>query len=257
MRRKRPSKRGRAVSVLAAAIVGYLIGGWQPAALRSANEPSPAASVALRFPQEWRSAGSATAFSAATVAAAVSAGAKRDAELALFSPQLMVPQTQPQAAMPAAQQADPAPAVQMAAAEVASSPVRETAEPRQVRPAATAPRPASAAKPVAARRAPERPGYLLDDAQIASIKARLNLTPDQERMWPAVAAALRNIARTQQARSPGYTAGASQIAAVDPESVQDLKSAATPLILSFNDEQKEEVRNLVHVMGLDQLAAQF
>jgi hypothetical protein len=39
--------------------------------------------------------------------------------------------------------------------------------------------------------------------------------------------------------------------------VQGLKSAAVPLIMSFNSEQKEEVRNLAHVMGLDQLASQF
>jgi len=30
-----------------------------------------------------------------------------------------------------------------------------------------------------------------------------------------------------------------------------------PLIMSFSSEQKDEVRSLVHVMGLDQLAAQF
>ena len=35
---------------------------------------------------------------------------------------------------------------------------------------------------------------MLDDAQIASIKERLHLTPDQEEMWPAVEAALRNMA---------------------------------------------------------------
>ena len=39
--------------------------------------------------------------------------------------------------------------------------------------------------------------------------------------------------------------------------VQGLKSAAMPLIMSFNDEQKDEVRSLAHVMGLDQLASQF
>jgi len=48
-----------------------------------------------------------------------------------------------------------------------------------------------------------------------------------------------------------------QDAVIDPNAVQGLKSAAVPLIMSFNTEQKEEVRNLVHVMGLDQLAAQF
>jgi hypothetical protein len=78
-------------------------------------------------------------------------------------------------------------------------------------------------------------------------------------MWPAVEAALRNVAYThqQQPRSHGAPAGTAQTAAIDPEAVQNLKSAAVPLIMSFNTEQKDEVRNLVHVMGLDQLASQF
>lgn len=256
MGRKRPFKRSRftrrrALAVLAAAgSFGYLIGGWHAADSRS--EPSPAESIARRFPQEWSgSPVAAVAAFPAVTAVAVTAAARRDAELALFSPEPMVPQaqTEPQAA--------PGAAMQTAAAAVASPSMRETAERGQAHPAAAAPRPVSAAKPVAVRRPLERPGHLLDDAQIASIKARLNLTPEQERMWPAVEAALRNVAYThaQQARGQGLTADAFQ--AVDPDSVQDLKSAATPLILSFSDEQKEEVRNLAHVMGLDQLAAQF
>jgi zinc resistance-associated protein len=105
----------------------------------------------------------------------------------------------------------------------------------------------------------QRPGYVLNDAQIISIKERLHLTPDQEQMWPAVESALRNIAYTHQQQMRGRSAPASttQTAAVDPEAVQNLKSAAVPLIMSFNTEQKDEVRNLVHVMGLDQLASQF
>ena len=100
---------------------------------------------------------------------------------------------------------------------------------------------------------------MLDDAQIASIKERLHLTPDQEQMWPAVEAALRNMAYThaQQARRRGVSGETTQAAAIDPDTVQGLKSAAVPLIMSFNAEQKEEVRNLAHVMGLDQLASQF
>ncbi len=100
---------------------------------------------------------------------------------------------------------------------------------------------------------------MLNDAQIASIKARLHLTPDQERMWPAVEAALRNIAymRARQAHRRG--APAAELASVDPDSaeVQEFKSAAIPLIMSFSPEQKDEARSLAHVMGLDQLAAQF
>jgi hypothetical protein len=123
------------------------------------------------------------------------------------------------------------------------------------------PAPRAVAKPSAAPTRPlatGRPGYILDDSQIASIKERLHLTPDQEQMWPAVEAALRNMAyqRAQQAGARG-TARNAQVAAVDPEAVQGLKAAAVPLIMSFSTEQKDEVRSLAHVMGLDQLAAQF
>jgi len=130
---------------------------------------------------------------------------------------------------------------------------------------AEAVQPAPAARPIqaklasvaaAARRVIERPGYVLNDAQIASIKDRLHLTPGQEEMWPAVEAALRNLAynHMRDTRKPGTPPV--QLASADPE-VQDLKSAAIPLIMSFNSEQKDEVRNLAHVMGLDQLASQF
>ena len=51
---------------------------------------------------------------------------------------------------------------------------------------------------------------LAKDAQIASVKQRLHLTPDQERMWPAVEVALRNIgsARVRDARQRGARPGA-------------------------------------------------
>ncbi len=79
-------------------------------------------------------------------------------------------------------------------------------------------------------------------------------------MWPAVEAALRNLAytRAREARRKSEPANA-QLASADPNSaeVQGLKSAAIPLLMSFNSEQKDEVRNIAHVMGLDQLASQF
>jgi hypothetical protein len=58
--------------------------------------------------------------------------------------------------------------------------------------------------------------------------------------------------RTQLAAARGAARNA-----VDPEAVEGLKSAAVPLIMSFSSEQKEEVRGLAHVMGLDQLTSQF
>ena len=61
-------------------------------------------------------------------------------------------------------------------------------------------------------------------------------------------------ARARDARQRGAQPGT-----IDPNSteVRDLKSAATPLLMSFSDQQKDEVRSLVHVMGVDQLATQF
>ncbi|MGA8499270.1 MAG: hypothetical protein WB764_27575 [Xanthobacteraceae bacterium] len=103
-------------------------------------------------------------------------------------------------------------------------------------------------------------GFMLNDAQIASIKTRLHLTADQEQMWPAVEAALRNIAYTRSREAHRRSAPANtQVASADADGVdvRELKSAAVPLIMSFNSEQKDEVRNLAHVMGLDQLATQF
>jgi zinc resistance-associated protein len=129
-------------------------------------------------------------------------------------------------------------------------------------PAPTTKRP-NGVKPVAAavhNRDDRAAGLMLNDAQIASIKTRLHLTPDQEQMWPAVEAALRNIAytRSRDARRHGAPAN-TQVASADADGVdvRDLKAAAVPLIMSFNSEQKDEVRNLAHVMGLDQLATQF
>jgi hypothetical protein len=109
---------------------------------------------------------------------------------------------------------------------------------------------------MAVRRVNERPGFVLNDAQIASIKERLHLTSGQEEMWPAVEAALRNFAYAHLRDPRKHGAAPVQVASADPE-VQDLKSAAIPLIMSFNAEQKDEVRNIAHVMGLDQLANPF
>jgi hypothetical protein len=108
-----------------------------------------------------------------------------------------------------------------------------------------------------ARNTPKRT-YVLNDAQIAQIRSRLHLSPDQEQMWPAVEAALRTIAYS---RAHGHRGGATsaEVAALDPygPEVQGLKSAAFPLVMSFSDDQRSEVRTIVHVMGLDQLASQL
>ena len=251
MRRKQAFKRGRVLSIVVAGFAGYVIGGWNGSVPRS-PELSAAQSVALRFPQDLDEA------SPVTVAFATSANAAAmgNTRLALFSPQPLVasaPQAPAQQAS-AAQLPTPQATMQMASAE-------QTA-PALPQPAPAVKRP-NGIKPAAAavhNRDDRATGLMLNDAQIASIKTRLHLTPDQEQMWPAVEAALRNIAytRSREARRHGAPAN-TQVASADADGVdvRDLKSAAIPLIMSFNSEQKDEVRNLAHVMGLDQLATQF
>jgi hypothetical protein len=100
-----------------------------------------------------------------------------------------------------------------------------------------------------------RPNAVLDDGQIASIKRRLHLTPYQERMWPAVESELRKLAVAapthQQAKRGTKEPPKLELSSAD---VARLKTAALPLIMSFNEEQRGELRNMAHVTGLDRYA---
>jgi hypothetical protein len=249
MRRKQAFKRGRVLSIVVAGFAGYVIGGWNGSVPRS-PELSAAQSVALRFPQDLGEASPVTVAFATSANAAVTANTR----LALFSPQPLV--VVAAAAQAPAQQASvvqlptPQAPLQMASAEQALP---------QPAPAPVAKRPNIKPAVAAVHNRDDRAaGLMLNDAQIASIKTRLHLTPDQEQMWPAVEAALRNIAYTRSREAQRHGAPANtQVASADGVDVRDLKSAAIPLIMSFNSEQKDEVRNLAHVMGLDQLATQF
>ncbi|MGC2781335.1 MAG: hypothetical protein WA418_37425 [Bradyrhizobium sp.] len=96
---------------------------------------------------------------------------------------------------------------------------------------------------------------LLSDGQIAGIKERLRLSASQEYYWPAVESALRAVARkVHTARQGAAKPGA---VAIDPDSdeVQQLKSAAMPLLWQLRDDQKDEVRRLARTIGLDKVAA--
>jgi ABC-type transporter Mla MlaB component len=96
---------------------------------------------------------------------------------------------------------------------------------------------------------------LLSDGQIAGIKERLKLSSSQEYYWPGVETALRALARKlNAARMSNPNATAAQI---DPdcEEVQQLKSAAMPLLFQLRDDQKEEVRKLARVIGLEKVAS--
>jgi len=254
---RRALKRGRVATILLVGTAGYLLGNWHVLSLRSANPSpglSPAQSVALRFPEVQVDAAVADTVSVATSAVSpinptgpTRAMVLGSAQLALLSPEPMVgrvvAQPEPQVAAP------PAPAAPQprAGTEIKSPPaMQRRSELKSLTESAV--------------RQANRPGFVLNDAQIASIKGRLHLSPDQERMWPSVESALRSIAyaKAHDARRRG-AAGSTDVASLDPDSaeVQGLKSAAFPLIMSFSDEQRNEVRSLAHVMGLDQLASQF
>ena len=257
--------------ILLAGMIGYLIGGWHPTALRS-ESLSAAQSVALRFPQHWDTApvaGDAVPSPAAGVldtSPVTAANGTDDGQFALLNPTPMVPQPVHPAAEVALQAPVPQASVQLASATGSMPPAIVAVAPARA-PKISAVAPVASAMPLRVNRVPvaprrvvmNRPGFMLDDAQIASIKERLHLTPDQEQMWPAVEVALRNIAytRAQQARRRGVSGETTQVADIDPDSVEGLKSAAVPLIMSFDEEQKQQVRDLAHVMGLDQLASQF
>jgi hypothetical protein len=118
---------------------------------------------------------------------------------------------------------------------------------------------AAPAKPkvaaLAAKPAPQKSYALLSDAQIAGIKERLKLTSDQEYYWPGIENALRGIARKiHAARQHDPNATAAQI---DPDSaeVSQLKSAAMPLLFQLREDQKDEVRKLARIIGLEKVAS--
>lgn len=200
---------------------------------RSLPEPdySPAEIVALRFPDDWNAVGS---IAAGPVLA--SAGDEIQ-QVSLFdSSPMYTPEVVPQRTAPVVAQASAAPMARALPGrpKVAPNPIQHTAS---------------------------RSSTVLNDAQIATIKKRLNLTADQERMWPAVEVALRQIAwkKGREAARNTVAARAGQAGTIDPNSpeVQQLKSAAFPLVMSFSSDQKQEVKAFARIVGLDSVASQF
>ena len=104
-----------------------------------------------------------------------------------------------------------------------------------------------------------RSSTVLNDAMIASIRRRLNLTSEQQKLWPAVEAALRKIVYTRAAMTSPQGRGQPSGPYIDPTSaeVRELKSAALPLLMRLTSEQKSEVKKLAYIMGLEAVASQF
>jgi hypothetical protein len=212
------------LATLGAAGVTGLAAGFQA---RPALVPEPAPvtfeitgseAVDLRFPTEWN---------AAAAAAPVLAFASADGEITLFDPNPTYPvaQARPFPLAPEAS-ANPKPVVQAALAKPAPRPVH-------------------------------RSNAVLSDSQIASIKRRLNLTPEQERYWPAVEAQLRRMEYKKDAADKSTKNV--RLAAVDMSKidVEGLKSAGFPLVMSFSDDQRRELKSLAHLLGLESVISGF
>jgi hypothetical protein len=126
------------------------------------------------------------------------------------------------------------------------------ADPAPRTPAATPkpkPAPTKAAKPAAS----DDDHLVLSNGQIDRIKTALALTPDQEAYWPAIAEELRAIAKQQPKRTAAKGSPPPKLH-VDDESIQRLYSAATPLIMRLREDQKQTVRQLALMLGLQEVA---
>ncbi|MET4259234.1 hypothetical protein ABIC09_004187 [Bradyrhizobium sp. S3.12.5] len=115
-----------------------------------------------------------------------------------------------------------------------------------------APKPKAVAKPQ-----PQKTYSLLSEVQISGIRDRLKLSSSQEYYWPSVESALRNVARKISANKLSNPNGPN--VQIDPncDEVQQLKSAAMPLLFQLRDDQKEEVRKLARIIGLENVAQQI
>ena len=216
-----------AVCLLAAGLAGAcgFAVGFLAQAEAVASKPagiSAADSINLRFPSEW----------AESATPATDAFAAADAISSLF---------------------DPAP-VYPVSTETTSSVAANSSLPSQTagfaRSAGALSAPAKLAAAVAVRPL-RRSNAVLNESQIASIKRRLNLTPEQERYWPAVEAELRRMEYQRDPKAHGIRA-----ASIDMN-VEGLKTAGLPLVMSFNADQKQELRSLAHLFGFENAMSTF
>jgi hypothetical protein len=148
-----------------------------------------------------------------------------------------------------------------------SEPLRQAyaaAGPADLVPNVSVPAPATAAvaapaappKPKAAAKPSVQKNYaLLSDVQIAGIKERLKLSPDQEAYWPGVEKALRAVARKIHSTKQVDPAAGTPPIDMDSEEVTQLKSAAMPLLFQLREDQKSEVRSLARIIGLERVAS--
>ncbi len=86
---------------------------------------------------------------------------------------------------------------------------------------------------------------------IARIKSGLHLRPEQVAYWPAVEAAVRDVARRQGATRMGHVVSI----VLDSSAIQRIASAARPLISALDFQQLQAANGVVSEMGLGAVVA--
>lgn len=87
---------------------------------------------------------------------------------------------------------------------------------------------------------------------VARIKSGLHLRPEQEVYWPAVEAAVREVARHQGAhRASGHNVSL----VLDSSAIQRIASAARPLMATLDLSQLQAASGLANEMGLGAVVA--
>lgn len=100
------------------------------------------------------------------------------------------------------------------------------------------------------------------EARIAAIHAGLKLTPDQEKLWPPVEAAMRDMTKMRQQRraelhdrpsfeedAPGALRAMADAASLRADALRKLADAAQPLYASLDQDQKRRAVILARPMG--------
>src|SRR5258706_9590782 len=175
---------------------------------------APSDTVNLRFPADWAEASAEPASSMLTLASA-------DPGMTFFNPRPTYAPNDIEA--PATIEAKPKPTAPTKIALASAS--------------------AKPAKP--------RSNAVLNDSQLAGIKKRLNLTPEQERYWPAVEAELRKMEYTRKSQ------GNSRTAPIDMSklNVEGLKSADVSAVISFSLRPIRLTRFLAQLPWLEKVTA--
>ena len=113
--------------------------------------------------------------------------------------------------------------------------------------------------------AEDRAAFL--DARIAAVKAGLKLTPDQDKLWPAVETAVRDgLAKVAELRRQAAEQGRptdpiahmrrmADMASARGAALHKIVDAAQPLYASLTDEQKHRLPLLMHGPRTGRLAA--